>query len=52
MNPHTDRTEARSYAPYHGVMQFRRLPSALGYRLAACTGAGLALIVILLEQLL
>lgn len=52
MNPHTDRTAHRAHNPSHALVWMPRPVNAAGYRLAAYTGAGLALIVILLEQLL
>lgn len=52
MNPHTDRTEARAYAPSHALVWMRKPVNPTGYRLAFYTGACLALVVILLEMML
>lgn len=48
----SDRTEPRAYAPSHALVWMRRPVNALGHRLAAYTGAGLALIVLIVEQFL
>lgn len=46
------RTESRAYQPYHGVMVFRRAPNPTAQRIAFYTGAGLALVVVIVETLL